>query len=702
MKELAHAPFDRLPRTPAEHFRLHFFAAVARVLDESARAFGSREASEEQFPFLTGYRAETEACAPREDDPRARLRWWRETIREWEKGAGADVHLPLRALRETAGLADDSLTMLVCAGLIEEDARFGHVFEALQGLAGQRRPSAGLLASWWRETEDGGEARASLRRLQSCGLVVIDATDAPRAERAVEVEPALWDLLRGDAAEEIAPWARYRAPDALADVRDLILADGLRESLVHVPPLLRSGEARAFVVRGAGNNGRRTIVGATARALGKGLLEIDARAGGSDAFRPDERRWRVAGALATCLDALPVVALDLAPGETFTLPPLACYAGALAVVVGRHGGVDGEAVERALALAVEMPARDERLAHWRVALGERAGTDIAEISERFRLTGGNIRRAARLARVYASLEGRDEVRLRDARQACRALSRETLETLAAPVETAGDWSHLAVCADTLDELRNLESRCRNRERLPSEVGACTGANLSGGVRALFSGASGTGKTLAARLLAASLEKDLYRLDLSTVVNKYIGETEKNLSRLFSRAEELDVILLLDEGDALLTQRTDVSSANDRYANLETNYLLQRLESYEGILIVTTNAGDRIDTAFQRRMDVCVNFSPPDASERWHIWQMHLPETHQVTRRLFDELAQRCELTGGQIKNAVLHAAALALEEGAVVEGAHVEAAVRREYRKSGAVCPLRDRADERASYVNRW
>ena len=208
------------------------------------------------------------------------------------------------------------------------------------------------------------------------------------------------------------------------------------------------------------------------------------------------------------------------------------------------------------------------------------------------------------------------------------------------------------------------------------------------MRALFNGASGTGKSLAARLLAGALQSDLYRLDLSAVVNKYIGETEKNLNQVFALAEELDVMLLLDEGDALLTQRTDVSNANDRYANLETNYLLQRLENYEGVLIVTTNASDRIDAAFQRRMDVVVTFAPPTVAERWNIWQMHLPAAHDIDARLLDEAARRCELTGGQIRNAVLHATSLGLSDGGRINSAHFEAAVRREYQKAGAVCPL--------------
>jgi SpoVK/Ycf46/Vps4 family AAA+-type ATPase len=241
----------------------------------------------------------------------------------------------------------------------------------------------------------------------------------------------------------------------------------------------------------------------------------------------------------------------------------------------------------------------------------------------------------------------------------------------------------------MEELHALEHRCHHRERLQATLAAATDNQPNCGVRALFSGPSGTGKTLAARVLASVLQMDLYRLDLSSVVNKFIGETEKNLSRVFSRAEELDVILLLDEGDALLTQRTTVQTSNDRYANLETNYLLQRLESFEGILIVTTNAGERIDSAFRRRMDVVVEFRPADASERWLIWQLQLPSTHAVDGAFLGELSGRCALSGGQVRNAALHACLLALDDGGVVTARHLEAAVQREYRKAGAVCPLR-------------
>ncbi|HEV2801608.1 MAG TPA: ATP-binding protein [Pyrinomonadaceae bacterium] len=702
----AEHPFADFAVTPANHFKLYIFATVAHVLEQVAQSFDTFEAVYEQFPFLEGYAEELEERAPAHlacTDARGAAAWWQETIGAWE--AGTNAHLPLRALRETAALDHAGLTLLMCAGLIEEDSRFGLLFETMQGTPGQHRPNVGLLSAWWRAEDDYTEVRARLRQLHELGLLEFTGMDAPRTEWTLHAAPLLWDVLRGETRERLAPWARYHAPQTLAALDALILPASLRAQLEVIPALLASGEARALVVRGPHHNGRRTLAGAVARALGRGVLELTAfdKTSETTAHAPDERS-RLAGTLATLLSALPVFVFDIAPGDTVELPPMGAYDGALALVLGKQGGVRGEAAERALTVLVETPDRDARRLHWLRALGTHATSDIELISERFRLTGGNIRRAATLAIAYAALAGgRPGVTIADVQQASRALNRQMLDTLAVRINTTGDWSHLAASTETFAELRNLESRCRHREQLPAHVGDALACGMNTGVRALFSGASGTGKTLAARLLAASLQMDLYRLDLSTVVNKYIGETEKNLNQIFALAEELDVILLLDEGDALLTQRTDVGNANDRYANLETNYLLQRLESYEGIIIVTTNASDRIDTAFQRRMDVSISFTPPDSTERWAIWQLHLPHTHRIEARLLDEAARRCELTGGQIRNAVLHASSLALADGGTVTSEHFEAAVRREYRKAGAVCPLQTRRDTNvAASFNRW
>jgi len=270
--------------------------------------------------------------------------------------------------------------------------------------------------------------------------------------------------------------------------------------------------------------------------------------------------------------------------------------------------------------------------------------------------------------------------------ACRGLHNARLETLATRLETRGSLYDLALDEVTRSELDTLAARCRHREALASVAGEDS-AHASG-VRALFAGPSGTGKTLAARLLAASLGKDLYRVDLSATVNKYLGETEKNLDHAFSAAEELDVVLLLDEGDALMTMRTDVGSANDRYANLETNFLLQRIESFSGVLLVTTNAADRIDKAFARRMDVVIAFHVPDDLRRYEILCLQLG-AHTVDDGWLQELACRCALTGGQLRNVVTHAQLLALQSRRRLGADHLYAALLREYRKTGAHCPLK-------------
>jgi SpoVK/Ycf46/Vps4 family AAA+-type ATPase len=306
-----------------------------------------------------------------------------------------------------------------------------------------------------------------------------------------------------------------------------------------------------------------------------------------------------------------------------------------------------------------------------------------------RVTSGTIKRLGEMAYAEAALAGRREPQLADVRTAQRTLETGTLDGLATRIPAGESWDTLAVAPDTALELRLLESRCRQRERLQRIGGSALRDQLTSGVRALFSGPSGTGKTLAARLLAGALGKELFAVDLATVVNKYLGETEKNLDAVFTRAEELDVILLLDEGDALMARRTDVSTSNDRYANLETNFLLTRLESYEGILVATSNASDRIDPAFRRRLDVVVDFRAPTAEERWTIWTLHLPPDHRVDPQFVQELAARCELSGAQIRNAVIHAALLALDVDETIGTTDVELAVRREYAKIGAVCPLR-------------
>lgn len=651
---------DELPRNADEHFRLHIYAAVLGL-----RAWLPAPDAENGLGFLTGYYDDLEEAGFGGDEPDAGARWWK-LVLAWEPTAA--VHLPLRALREAGGLDRLAMTLLFTVGLAEEDVRFAPLFEALNDIPGETRPTLGLLSTW----TDRGAAREALHLLLGAGLLEAADPAASRSRWALQVPPVLWDAMRGREPGALAPWASYRPHAQLRSLADLVLPDDVEAALARVATLLDGLRPRPLVVRGPRTSGRRTAVGAVAHALGRGLLEL----------RDPEAH--PAGPLATLLHALPVVELDPAPGETVDLPQLHGYDGPHAVVAGVRGGIRAES---ALTIRLGLPEPALRVRHWTEALDD---SDLAnDLAAGLRTTAGTIRRVAELARAEAAIGGRPRPTELDVRAALRSVEAETLETLATRVSVAGGWLDLAVGEETTRELELLERRCRAREQLHEGVGASLGAQLTPGVRALFSGPSGTGKTLAARLLAASLGKELFSIDLGTVVNKYLGETEKNLDAVFSRAEELDVVLMLDEGDALMTRRTDVHTSNDRYANLETNFLLQRLESYEGILVVTTNAGDRIDPAFRRRLDVVVEFHAPDALERWSIWQLHLPQAHVVDDAYLDEVAARCRLTGGQIRNAVLHASLLALEDGGVIDAGHIEEGVRREYRKSGSVCPLR-------------
>lgn len=570
----------------------------------------------------------------------------------------------LRRLARALDLSPDDLGIWVAMALPADDPRLADFVDELHGEDGLLTRSS-LVRCW-----DPVTVARALQRLQAAHLIEPPQAGSP-VNRALRAHPALWELACGLPA---APqhW-RHRPWQDLPELGELILPPDWLARL-EAPPTPGDAKRRCWALRGLPGSGRRTLAAALARQEGHGLIEA------SDALHLPSL-----GAAAALLGAIPLVSFEPAPGERLTWVPPAGCTGLVVARLPQHGGlaVSDRAVHT---LELEAPDLGERRLHWQRALATHP--TLAEPSEALldiRVPRGTLHRLARsIAHPSASGHGSNDLHTQVLRQLDEA-GRFALDGVAQRMPDLHDDETLALPGSAQDEFDTLVARCRHRDRLAGVLPMAFGH--SDGVKALFKGPSGTGKTLAARHLAHALQRPLYRVDLATTVSKYIGETERNLERVFEAAESLDVVLLLDEGDALMAGRTQVGSATDRYANLETNYLLQRLERYRGVLVVTTNAADRIDSAFTRRMDATLDFPLPDALTRLALWQSHLGGHKQVPDDTLERVALRCQLSGGQIRNAALHAALLAIERARAIGPGELQQALEREYRKAGQQCP---------------
>ncbi len=326
---------------------------------------------------------------------------------------------------------------------------------------------------------------------------------------------------------------------------------------------------------------------------------------------------------------------------------------------------------------VGRPTPDEQRDLWRAALGqsaERLNGHTDALVAQFNLSGPRIRLASREA-----LAGEEDsaTALWDA---CRVQARTALDDLAQRIAPAATWNDLVLPEAPRQTLREIAAHVRQRAQVYERWGFAAKSSRGLGISALFAGASGTGKTMAAEVLADELRLDLYRIDLAAVVSKYIGETEKNLRKVFDAAEESGAILLFDEADALFGKRSEVKDSHDRYANIEVSYLLQRMEAYRGLAILTTNMKSALDNAFLRRLRFIVQFPFPDAAQRAAIWQRIFPATTPTVGLDVNKLA-RLNVAGGNIRNIALGAAFLAADEGAPVSMSHLLRAARSEYAK---------------------
>jgi len=319
--------------------------------------------------------------------------------------------------------------------------------------------------------------------------------------------------------------------------------------------------------------------------------------------------------------------------------------------------------------------------------------DSGELANKFRLSGGQIRNAAVKAQNLALWRNPEngQVKIEDLYAACRAKSNQNLSRLAKKIQPKYAWDDIILPPDRKMQLREMCGYLKHRPLVYGEWGFERKLSLGKGLSALFHGISGTGKTMAAEIMANEFQLDLYKIDLSQVVSKYIGETEKNLDKIFTEAETSNAILFFDEADALFGKRSEVKDAHDRYANIEIGYLLQKMEEYEGITILATNLRKNMDEAFVRRLRFSVEFPFPDEDDRRRIWEISFPAEAPKGKDIdFDYLARQFKIAGGNIKNIALYAAFLAAGDGKLISMKQIIHAVKREFQKMGKLCMEED------------
>jgi len=593
-------------------------------------------------------------------------------------GAPGALDERLGGLTRSFGLDDLDLTLLVVALAPDLDPRFERLYGYLHDDVTRRRASCGLAL------ELCGVGVAGRGRLDPAGplvdgsLLLVEEDDRPFLTRSLRVpDRVAWHLLGDDTPDPVL--RGLLAPPVVADLPDAemvtrAVAAGSR--LIHLRERIGAAGV-SLAVEGLARAGLPAVV--------LDLHRFDAGADGPAvaAAAVREARLRGGGLIAGPVDTL----------AERSLPALRALADGPCPVVLTGARPWDPAWSDEVPLVLQAPVLDTeaRGELWCRALngshpGGPADEDPARFAVHFRLAPEQVARAARAARQTAAADGRP-VGPADVQAGARAQNAAGLERLARRIEPRAGWSDLVLPATVLAQLTELTGRVRHRDLVLDQWGMAAGATKGRGITALFAGDSGTGKTLSAEVVAGDLGLDLYVIDLSTVIDKYVGETEKNLDRIFAEADRVNGVLLFDEADALFGKRSDVKDAHDRYANVEVAYLLQRMESFDGLAILTTNLRANVDEAFTRRLDAVVDFPLPEEDDRLRLWALHLrpalPRTDDVD---LDFLARSFRLSGGNIRNIAVGAAYLAAAETRPVAMADLVRATDAEYRKLGHLC----------------
>jgi len=621
--------------------------------------------------------------------------------------ASLNAGIPLRLVRLAERFRLDEFeldTVLLCLAA-ELDLRYEKLYAYLQDDVTRKRPSVdlalNLLSRSFSEKLSARPKFSSSSRLVKHQLISLVNDPTMQAPSLLNMylkldERIVYYLLDGDEIDSrLSSLVSLVQPNS--KLENLILPDNLARRL----ELLAGGhskENRRFNLyfQGPYGSGKRSTAGAICHSLGLKLLVVDATrvasAGGDfgplirlitreallqdagiywhnfDVFLSDDQRASLATLLQELTSAKTIMFFGAeAVWEPSDLPQFAPF----------------------IRITLPRPAYSDRVSFWANVLGDTAAADVdvTALANKFRFTGGQIRDAAVTAGNLARRRDPQgsSINMLDLLEACRLQSNRKLASLSTQIPRHYSWPDIVLPPEKLRQLREVCNAVEYRSLVYDEWGFDKKLSLGKGLSLLFTGPSGTGKTMAAQILAGELGLDLYKIDLSTVISKYIGETEKNLARIFAEAVTSNAVLFFDEADALFGKRSEVRDSHDRYANIEINYLLQKMEEYEGTVILATNLRKNMDEAFVRRIQFTIEFPFPNADQRLAIWQKTMPDSMPRKHLDLELMANRFELAGGSIRNIVLSAAFLGADDGGCVTMAHLLRATRQEYQKMGKV-----------------
>ena len=592
----------------------------------------------------------------------------------------------LRRVARTFGLTAIDVDILLVALAPDLDPRFERLYAYLQDDVSRRRASTGLALELATGVPGAAIARTRLdpfAPLVRGGLLLVEEAERPFLTRSLRVpDRVAGHLLLGDAPDpRLAALAVESRPLPLAEGAAISRALERGVQLFYVRE--RFGSAgTAMAVAALAAHGADVVGGdAVPEPIVLDLARLSASDDAAEIAAVAARECRLTGA---SLVVGPVEVLaERGASAVRAFAEVACAV----VLVGSRPWDPAWSRSVPVLIDAPMPSIEDRARVWTDELGAVSGdVDPAREMIQFRMSPEQTVRAAHAASRQAAAEGRS-LTADDLKAGARSQNAAGLERLSRRVRPLVTWDDLVLPDEVAEQLHELASRARFRDVVLDTWGMGRTSIKGRGLTALFAGDSGTGKTMSAEVMANDLGLDLYVIDLSTVIDKYVGETEKNLDRIFTEADRVNGVLLFDEADAVFGKRSDVKDSHDRYANVEVAYLLQRMELFDGVAILTTNLRANLDEAFTRRLDAVVDFPVPDDDGRLNLWEKHLPPDVPRDDDLdLGFLSRQFKFSGGNIRNIALAGAYLAAADGSPLSMAHLIHGTAREYQKLGRMC----------------